>query len=234
MTEAAHLALIHASIDGELDEHQRSELAGHLLANPDFRALRDGLREVCAALDGMVAVEPPQDLRAGILQGLPPMAEKPQQARRAMRWSAPLLRYAAIFAGALIAGTILYAARVGRGPDATEVSGTMAGSGARAPNVVDTVRLDLAQVGGQVSLYRADAGFGLELQLIASAPVDVLVASGEQTLRISGLGRPDSPDGARTTVALPGVGQHGQTVGLTFLVAGRKVGAATLTVPAGR
>jgi anti-sigma factor RsiW len=234
MIESPYLALIHAAIDGELDEHQRAELAGHLLIDPESRALRDALKHVCAALDGIAAVEPPQQLRASILAALPRVAARPQPARRAARWSAPAWRYAAVFAGALVTGTVLYEAGVGRGPDATEVAGTMAGSGARARVIVDTVRLDLGQVGGQVSLYRAAAGLGLELDLVASAPVDVLVASGDQTLRISGLGRPDSPGGSRTAVALPGVGTRGQTVDLTFLVAGRQIGAATLRIPAGR
>ncbi len=234
MTEPAFLELIHASIDGELDEHQRAELASHLLANPESRALRDGLKDVCAALEGMVAAEPPQQLRASILAALPAMAARPQPARRAVRWSAPAWRHAAAFAGALIAGTVLYEARVSHSPDATEVSGTMAGSGTRTPDIVDTVRLDRGPVEGRVSLYRSAAGFGLELELVASAPVDVLVAGGAQKLRISGLGLPGSPGGPRMMVALPGVGTGGQTVGLTFLVAGREVGAATLSVPAGR
>jgi anti-sigma factor RsiW len=234
MTESAHLELIHASIDGDLDEHQRSELASHLLANPESRALRDGLKDVCAALEGMVAVDPPPQLRASILAALPPSAVRTQPARRAVPWPATAWRYAAALAGALIAGAVWYEARVGRGPDATEVSGTMAAPAARTLDVVDTVRLDRGPVEGRVSLYRAAAGFGVELELVAGAPVDVLVAAGDEKLRIGGLGVADSPGGPRTRVALPGVGLPGQTVGLTFLVAGREVGTATLSVPAGR
>jgi hypothetical protein len=234
MTEPTYLELIHASIDGELDERQRSALATHLLANPESRALRDGLKDVCAALDGMVAVDPPPQLRASILAALPVRAARPQPSRRAARWSTPVWRYAAAFAGALIVGTVWYEARVGRGPDATEVSGTMTGPGNRTPDIVDTVRLDRGPVEGRVSLYKAGAGFSLELELVAGAPVDVLVADGEQKLRINGLGVPDSPGGPRMRVALPGVGTGGQTVALTFLEGGREVGTATLSVPAGR
>ena len=233
MTEPTHLELIHASIDGELDEPQRSALASHLLANPESRALRDGLKDVCAALEGMAPVDPPPQLRASILAALPPRAARPLPARRA-RWSAPIWRYAAVFAGALIAGTIWYDARVGHAPDATEVSGTMTGPGNRTGDILDTVRLDRGPVEGRVSLYKAAAGMGLELELVAGAPVDVLVANGGQQLRISGLGMPGGPGGPRMRVALPGVGTGGQTVGLTFLVGGREVGTATLSVPAGR
>jgi len=234
MSEPTYLELIHASIDGELDEHQRSELASHLLAHPESRALRDGLKDVCAALEGMVAVDPPPQLRAGILAALPRLTARPQPVLRAARWSAPVWRYAAAFAGALIAAAVLYEARVGHSPDATQVSGTMAGAGTRAADIVDTVRLDRGPVEGRVSLYRNAAGFGLELELVAGAPVDVLVAGADQKLRITGVGLPDSPGGPRLRVALPGVGTSGQTVGLTFVVAGREVGAATLSVPPGR
>jgi hypothetical protein len=110
----------------------------------------------------------------------------------------------------------------------------MTGPGNRTPDIVDTVRLDRGPVEGRVSLYKAGAGFSLELQLVAGAPVDVLVADGEQKLRINGLGVPDSPGGPRMRVALPGVGTGGQTVALTFLEGGREVGTATLSVPAGR
>jgi hypothetical protein len=234
MTEPIYLELIHASIDGELDERQRSVLATHLLANPESRALRDGLKDVCTALEGMVAVDPPPQLRASILAALPLRAARPQPSRRAARWSTPVWRYAAAFAGTLIVGTVWYQARVGRSPDATEVSGTMAASGARAADIVDTVRLERGPVEGRVSLYRNAAGFGLELELVASVPVDVLVAGADQKLRITGLGLPDSPGGPRLRVALPGVGTGGQAVALTFLEGGREVGAATLSVPAGR
>jgi hypothetical protein len=234
MTESPYLALIHAEIDGELDEHQRADLARHLLDDPQSRALRDGLKEVCAALDGIAAVEPPEQLRSSILAVLPPIAARPMPARRAVRWSVPAggWRYAALFAGALITVALLYQGRIGRGPNANEVAGTMAGSAAHSPGTLDTARVDLGQVTGQVSVYRAGAGLDLELQLAASAPVDVLVVSGGQTQRISGLGRPDSPGGPRTTVALPDLGGGAQTMDLSFLVSGRPIGSAQLKVPA--
>jgi anti-sigma factor RsiW len=234
MTESPYLALIHAEIDGELDEHQRADLARHLLDDPQSRALRDGLKEVCAALDGVAAVEPPELLRSSILAALPPMSARPMPARRAVRWSvpAPGWRYAALFAGVLISVALLYQGRIGHGPNANEVAGTMASSAAHSPVALDTTRVDLAQVTGQVSLYRGGAGLGLELQLVASAPVDVLVVTGGQTQRISGLGRPDSPGGPRTTVALPDLAGGAQTVDLSFLIGGLPIGSAQLKVPA--
>jgi anti-sigma factor RsiW len=233
MTEPPYLRLIHAEIDGELDEHQRAELAGHLLGETQARALRDGLRNMCAALDGIAQVEPPLLLRTNVLAALPPMSAKPHRARRVDRWASPVWRYAAMLAGALLIGAVVYEAGDRRGPDASQVAGTMAGSGARPPVVLDTVRLDLESARGQASLYRAGTGLGLELDVVSSAAVDVLVASGEQTLRISGVGRPGSPGGRRTAVVLPGALKRGETVNLTFLAAGHQIGTARLSVPAG-
>jgi anti-sigma factor RsiW len=235
MVEPQDLASIHAELDGELDDRQRAELARRLLADPQLRALRDELKRVCGAVESLPWVEPPPQLRTNILAALPPVTARVKPARRAAQWSfTPAWRLAAVFAGVLVAGTVLFEAGVDRGPAATDVAGTLAGSGVRAPATVDTVKLDLGEVAGQASLYRAAAGLGLELELVASAPVEVLVASGGQTMRIKGLGRPDSPGGPRTAIALPGVGTPGQTVDLTFLIAGRQVGAATLKVPEGR
>jgi len=232
MTEAAYLALIHAAIDGELEPQQRAELASRLLADPEARATHDGLKRVCAALDAMVAIEPPQALRGSILAALPPVAARPGRARGAARWSVAAWRYAAVFAGVLVIGGVLYEAGVGRGPDATEVAGTMGRAG--TPLMVDTIPLDLGQVTGQATLYRAAAGLRLELKLAAPAPVDVLVTVGGETRRISGLGGPEGARVLHTTVALPGDGSVGETVDLALWMAGQQIGAAQLKDPAGR
>jgi hypothetical protein len=72
-------------------------------------------------------------------------------------------------------------------------------------------------------------GLAVALELTASAPVDVLVATEGHTLRINGLAT-QSGAPASQVVALPG-GMKGQAVELTFLMSGRHVGSATLTVP---
>jgi anti-sigma factor RsiW len=232
MTEVPYLGLIHAAIDGELEPRQRAELASCLLADPQARATHDSLARMCAALDAMPAIEPPRQLRASILAALPPVAAGSRPARGVARGSVAAWRYAAVFAGALITAGVVYEAGVGRGPDATEVAGTMAA--ASAPLIVDTVRLDLGQVTGQAQLYRAAAGLRVELELAAPEPVDVLVTSGGETRRISGLGGPESARGQRTAIALPAGGPVGQTVDLTLWMAGHRIGAAQLKDSAGR
>jgi hypothetical protein len=227
MADSGHLALIHAEIDGELDGRQRAELARALLADPEAQALREDLRRVCAALDALGEVDPPQQLRQSILDALP--QSTPSRSRS--WWSAPRLRYAALIAGVLAAGIIVYESVDGLRPAPSDVAGTMT---ADTPTTVDTVVLGNGVVSGRVSLYRDRAGLGLQFELVTSAPVDVLVASDGRTLRVNGLGVRDAPGGPRTTVALPGFGRSGEAVDVTFLMAGHEVGRATLRAPKDR
>jgi hypothetical protein len=228
MAVSGHLATIHAEIDGELDERQHAELARALLADPEARAVREDLKRVCAALDALEDVDPPQHLRQSILDALP--QSTPSRARS--WWSAPRLRYAALIAGVLVAGTVVYETVDGPRPATSDLAGTMAAAG--APTTVDTVRVGSAVVSGRVSLYRDGAGLGLKFELVASAPVDVLVASDGHTLRVNGLGMRNGSGAARTAVALPGFGMGGEAVDVTFLMAGRQVGRATLRAPKDR
>jgi hypothetical protein len=225
MVDSGRLALIHAEIDGELDGRQRAELARALLADPEVQALREDLRRVCAALDALEDIEPPRELRQSIFDALPQSTPSPARSW----WSAPRLRYAALIAGVLAMGAILYETVEGLRPATSDVAGTMAAAG--APTTLDAVRLGNGVVSGRVSLYRDHTGLGLQFELVASAPVDALVTSDGHTLRVNGLGVRDAPGGPRTTVALPGFGRSGEAVDVTFLMAGREVGRATLRPP---
>jgi len=227
MADSGRLALIHAEIDGELDGGQRAELARALLADPETLALREDLRRVCAALDALEEVDPPPQLRESILAALP--QSSPSRARS--WWSAPRLRYAAFIAGVLAAGAVVLETVKGPETVTTDVAGTMAA--ARARTILDTAHLG-GPVSGRVSLYRDRAGLGLEFELVATAPVDVLVASEGHTLRVNGLGMQDAPGGPRTAVALPEFGRSGEAVDVTFLMAGHEVGRATLRAPKDR
>lgn len=221
------VALIHAEIDGELDERGRADLARAVLADQQLRTLREDLRHLATTLDAIEPVEPPRGLLQGVLDALPHPAP-----RRARPWgSATRWRYAAMVAGVLAAGALWHATSDAPGPAATELAGTLAS--ARPPVVLQTVRLAEGPVAGRVSLYRDDAGLGLDLELEASAPLDVRIASGGRTLEVE---RPATAQGGtvRGKIPLPGIASAGQAIDLTFVVAGRQVGTATLQVPATR
>jgi hypothetical protein len=225
MVDANSLALIHAEIDGELDEHSRAQLSRLLLADPAARALRDELRRTCAALDAIPEAEPPAELLNAILGELPmPDPVVSPSAQRAW-WRAPAFRYAAFFAGALVAGAVLVESRLGRGPAPGEVAGTMAS----APTTLDTMQLGEGPVTGRVSLMRDSNGLAVELELAASGPIDVKLASEGRTIRVSGLGAA----GPKTRVNLPQSWAKGPTVGVTVLSGNQAVSAGTLKADKG-
>ena len=225
MATPAELELLNAEIDGELDDRQRAELARALLADPQLRALREDLRRLCAALDAVPAREPPAQLREQIL------AAVPQDAARgaAPGWSAQVLRRAAVIAAVVAAGSVVYAIVGGGRPPATELAGTLAGR--QGAGILDAVKLQSGPVTGRVSLARTAAGLELDGELVASAPLDVVVTRGEQTLRLPAVG---ASTGAQFALALPGAAAPGQAVALSFLMDGREVATATLRVPESR
>lgn len=216
MADSAQLALVHAEIDGELDDRQRAQLARYLLADPGFRAMRDELRRLCGRLDATAQVDPPAELLDGILASLP------QTRTPTARFRMPVggWRYAAMLVGVLVTGTILFKLTDEQGRNAAEMTGTLAGS--RASQSVDLSDISKGAVAGSASLTQQGSRLALTLELTAGTPLDVLVANGEQSLTIKGL-----PAG-RTVTALPGFEGTGGPVNLTFMAGGREIGRASL------
>jgi hypothetical protein len=220
------MALIHAELDGDLSSQQRAELARLLLADPQMRALRDELRSLCSRLDAVGQVEPPPQLKDSILDRLPsvPVVTSHRKASYG-RW-----RLAAMVAGLLTAGTIVYETAQGPAPGSRETAGTMA---ADAPATVDSVVVGGGPVTGRATLYRDKSGLAVGLEVSAAEPVDVLIATGGHSFRINGLGSPDPARTARQTIALPGVRMQGQAIELSFLSGEHTVSRATLHAPSG-
>lgn len=220
MTDDPRLALIHAELDGELDERQRAELSRSLLADPQLRSLRDELRRVCAKLESLEPVDPPPGLRSAILGALPqaPYAAV-QQRRPAPRW-----RYAAVVAAALVGAAVLY--EVGRSPmPASDAVGTIAAS-----HSASTGRVESDALSGSLRLYRDPTGLSLEYDLVSKGPADMVVAGGGKTLRVTGVG---GPAGGAPQQRLPliGFGAGTASVEVTFVMDGRAVAGTTLQVP---
>jgi anti-sigma factor RsiW len=213
MADPRQLALIHAEIDGELDSSGRAELARWVLADPEVRVLRAELRRVCAVLDSLPAVEPPEELRPSILAALPQT-----YGERRRSWT-PGWRYVALIAGVAVAGAVVLQTVRGPRPAPSEVAGTMSALPAAA---LDTVQLPNGPVSGRVSLYRESSGLGVRFDLVTSSPVDVLVTGAGHTLRVKGLG------GRPTAVELRGFPTDVPTVDVAFLMEGRPAGTATL------
>jgi hypothetical protein len=219
------MALIHAELDGDLTSQQRGDLARLLLADPQVRALRDELRGVCSRLDGVGQVEPPPLLKDAILNRLPSVPVETNHRNTSFgRW-----RLAAMVAGLLMAGTIVYETMQGPAPGSRETAGTMATD---AP-AVDSVALGTGPVTGRATLYRDRSGLAVGLEVSTLQPVDVLIATGGQSFRINGLGSSNPAGSTRQTIALPGVRMQGQEIELSFLIGERTVSRATLRAPSG-
>ena len=226
MTDDERMALIHAELDGDLSSQQRADLARLLLVDPQLRALRDELKGLCNRLDAIGQVEPPPQLRDSILNRLPSVPVAPTYRKASLgRW-----RLAAMVAGLLMAGTIVYETVQGPAPGSKETAGTMA---ADAPTTVDSVALGGGSITGRATLYRDKNGLALGLEVSTGEPVDVIVATAGYSFRINGLGRPEPAGHAHQTVALPGVKMQGQEIELSFVVGEHTLSRATLRAPAG-
>jgi anti-sigma factor RsiW len=226
VTDDERMALIHAELDGDLTSQRRADLARLLLADPRARALRDELRGLCSRLDAVGQVEPPPQFKDSILNRLPsvPVATAYRKASFG-RW-----RLAAMVAGLLTAGTIVYESVQGPAPGSRETAGTMA---ADAPTTVDSVAVGSGPVTGRATLYRDKSGLAVALDVSAAEPVDVLISTGRHAFRINGLGSSNPAGSTRQTIALPGVRMQGEDIELSFLIGKRTVSRATLRAPSG-
>ena len=226
MTDDERMALIHAELDGDLNSQQRADLARLLLADPKVRELRDELQGVVGRLDAVGQADPPPQLKDSILSRLPliPVATTHRRASFS-RW-----RLAAMVAGLLTAGTIVYETVQGPAPGSRETAGTIA---ADAPIAVDSVTVAGGPVTGRATLYRDKSGLAVGLEVSSAKPVDVLISTAGHSFRINGLGSSGAIGSKRQTIALPGLSMQGQDIELSFLIGERTVSRATLRAPSG-
>lgn len=237
MTDPGQLALINAEIDGELDAAQRAELARVLLADPKARELRDDLRRLCQTLDAVPLMEPPPGLREGILAAMPQKIHRLDRVGRsrvlASRSAIAAWRYAALLAGVLVAGAVMFELVGNPAPEPRELAGTIALD--PAATLVDTAEVANGLVSGHISLYRDRATLTLRFEVKASTAVDARVTSEGTMLQIVGVNRGGAPaagaPGAQVAAALPGVAMQGQAINVTLISGGSPIGSATLRAP---
>lgn len=221
MNDPATQELIHADIDGELNGAQRAELARTLLSDPEARALHDDLKRLSASLDALPVVEPPADLMANILSALP----LPTPGRMRPAWIEHRWRYAALVAGVLAGGTLVFETVHGPGSDTAEMTGTLAAGSA----VLDTATLPPGgELSGRVVLYRDGAALKLRFQLSGASRVNASISSGRHTLEVKDLAATaDQPD---QTVPLTNL-TSGPEIDVALTVADRDAGHLSLRVP---
>lgn len=217
MTDSDLSALIQAEIDDELDGAGRAELARRLLADPAARAGRDQYRRLASLLDAMPALDPPESLVPGILAALP------QSQFRHPSWASQW-RLAAMLAGVLIAGALVFETLKGPGPASVQLSGTIGAS--PTMTMVDTVRLGDGPAWAQVSLYRERAQLALKVEMGPDNSANVVVKSNAYDYTIRGAGRASQAD--NKLILLPNTQIDGHPVDVTLEVGGRAVAHARL------
>jgi anti-sigma factor RsiW len=232
MIEEKYLELIQADVDRELPERQRAELSQYLLANPEARALRDELRQVCGALDQLAAAEPPSGLRDSILSQTRRPVPAPMRGAVARF---PLVRLAAAFAGGLFVSAIAF--QLGGDPradfDVSEVAGTLASQDPVARSEpVDVVQVSLDGASGTVALFRSATMRVVEFDLAVQQPLDVVVVHDGQEARFIGLGQAGAAANQRYALVLEGAGQAGSAIDIRFLASGTEIHRDVLEVPA--
>jgi anti-sigma factor RsiW len=226
MTDPRLTELLNAEIDGVLDAPQRAELSRRLLSNPDARAAREDLRRVCAALDSIPELDPPPGLCEQVFAALPQEVSvtMPRHLGTLRGWSSVhLWRYAALFAGVVFAGAIVFHTVSGPGPANNEIAGTI------ATGALDSARVE-GPVSGTVTLYREGGNLDLRVDVSASVPVRPVIVTDGRSLRQDVW--PDEVAGAtQRTIPLTGLAMHGQPLELIFLNSDRPVASARLQLP---
>jgi hypothetical protein len=234
MVDEKYIELIQAEVDGELPEQHRADLSRFLLTNPEARALRDELRQVCGTLGRVPAAEPPPGLRDSILAAIPATTAATMP-RRSSATRFQYFRVAAAFAGGLLVSAIAFQVGADRQAafDVSEVAGTLASQDPVARSApVDTASVSLEQVSGTVSLFRSATMRVVEFDLAVRQPVEVVVVHDGQQARFSGLG--PASGNQRYALVLEGAGKAGSPVEIRFLASGAEIHRDVLEVPATR
>jgi hypothetical protein len=170
--------LMHARIDGVIEEHEDRELARYLERNSEARGHFAQLEALAGRLDGAEEVAPPPDLRVKVLEAvraLRAIPELPVSDRiGAQRTGSPVLRYGYALAAGVILGVVGYHWGLTRsgdpGLDPSTVSGTMTRPGIAAdPMPIEEIGLDL----GSARIEREEDGYAVVLDLDSPDAVDV-------------------------------------------------------------
>jgi len=186
------IELANRDIDGDLSGPERAEFNRLLLADPAVRGVRSELARTCAALDGLKPFEVPAGLHDSIMAALPPRPISADREHRLSLLRRPAWRYAASFAGGLLASALVFQLGLVRqdGLDSHELAGTIA-SIASDPSRVD---VDLAGVKGAISLEGTAASPVVQTHLASSRPIEVVASSQGRSVRLAGFVAPqDEP-----------------------------------------
>jgi len=176
------LNLINANIDGEISAIERDELDRLLLSSESVRQLDRELRTVTKLLDDLPDLESPPYLQSAIERQvrLPADSATRKKLSGLFAWldSSSWRTGLALAAGVVLTISVY---EMGSKPvsieDSRNMTGTIIkhGSTSRQGEVLDSLRLDSAQLNGLVELRNENGLFTVDVQLNSGVPVDVVV-----------------------------------------------------------
>lgn len=241
-----HLDLINADIDGEIGDKDQAGLQAFLAESAEGRALHEELAALCSTLDRVDTVDPPPHMRHVIMNALKPIGAIPQS-RGYLRklFAMPALTHAITFAvGVVLTLSLLSSGQISTRAfdDVTGLVGTIAEP--VGADVSTAVSFDKPEVAGKVSLRRSGAMLILDMDLVATAPVEIeadytdrtiwfngfaqLESSGTRISAETGRVRLDMEGKRRFAVYLQNKAGRETTINLRFLVDGKVVHTASL------
>ena len=195
--------LINAEIDGEISAEDRILLEEHVALDPDARALRDELSELCAKLDAVEAVAPPAHLRHVILNTVS-RQNTSQTTSGGGRWrvmmgtlfGGSVQRYAMFFAaGAVLTYTFISSEQISRQAldDVTGLVGTISQpefTGEKSGE--HSIRLTLNELAGSVHLNSVGSIMILDFDLASQGPIEIVASFSDRDIWFNGFAQLES------------------------------------------
>jgi hypothetical protein len=185
MIDPEIIELMNMDLDGALSPSESAELRRRIASDPEAEKYFESLRATVTTVDACEEREPPAHIEERILAAVPfgrypaGSTRKGLAARLEQWFFSPRLRYAAVFAGGLAFGIIVYAAISydnGRSDDMLDNSdywGTMRHiNDADGFKQTDVLGVDLDGVRGQVSLHESEAILLADVALESSGEIE--------------------------------------------------------------
>lgn len=175
--EQKYVDLINASLDNELGDAERGELADYLAANVEAQSMHDDLANLCGALDSMPQVEPPPHLKYAILDSV--VTSNTLHPDRSGGWQSifamPVFRHAVAFAaGAFMTFALISSNQISDRAfdDVTGLVGTISDTDVADANA-RSINLTTSELAGTVTIHQSGALTILSFNLAAAGPVEI-------------------------------------------------------------
>ena len=198
-----YVDLINAEIDGEISAEDRILLEEHVAQDPDARALRDELSDLCAKLDGVEFIPPPAHLRHVILNTVSPQIDSQTTSGRG-HWrvmmgtlfGGSVPRYAMSFAaGAVLTYTFISSDRISRQAldDVTDLVGTISQPEFTGEKSAEArILLTLNEIAGSVHLNSVGSIMILDFDLVARGPIEIVASFSDLDIWFNGFAQLES------------------------------------------